>query len=189
MMKSYVVNSPYGITAIQLVNGDEAFYLHGEFVACADMAERDDSVIPLAEHLASVMGVPFQLLECPVPDNEEWAWNDVVASLGWGKSISLSGMQLRPVLECCISHITGDDQLLFSVISCEKSESYWIIDTDIGYLIRLDARVRPLLKLKQLGVSRTTRKLINQYMKQANISMIHFSQVGDELEGSPLFDW
>lgn len=189
MMKSYAENAPYGVTAIQLENGDEAFYLHGEFVACADMGERDDYVIPLAEHLASVMGVPFKLIECSVPDDEEWAWNDVVASLGWGKSISLSGMRLRPVLECCISHITEDDQLLFNDISLEKFEGSWIIDTDVGYLIRLEARSRALLRLKNLGVSRTTRQLIYRYVKQANISMIHFSQVGEKLEGSPVFDW
>lgn len=188
-MKSFVENAPYGITAIQLDNGDEALYLHGEFVACAVFENRDDSVLSLAEHLASVIGVPYRLLILPVPDNEEWAWNDIIASLGWGKSIDLTGMKLRPVLECCISHITETDNLLLSDLCLEKFEGDWIMDTDVGYLIRLDARSRVLLRMKKLGLSRSTRALIYRYIRQAKISMIHFSSVGEELDDSPTFDW
>lgn len=183
------MNAPYGVTAIQLENGDEAFYLHGEFVECADFSNRDEPVLPLAERIAFVLGVPHLLLILPVPDSEGWSWNDVVTSLGWGKSIDLSGMKLRPVLECCISHITETDNLLLSDLCLEKFEGSWIMDTDVGYLIRLDARSRVLLRMKKLGVSRSTRELIYRYIKQAKISMIHFSSVGEELDGSPTFDW
>lgn len=188
-MKSFAENAPYGITAIQLDNGDESIYLHGEFVACADIEKRDDSILSLAEHLATVMGVPYRLLILTVPDDKEWAWNDVIASLGWGKSIDLTRMKLRSVLECCINHITETDNLLLSDLCLNKFEGDWIMDTDVGYLIRLDARSRMLLRLKKLGVSRSTRALIYYYIRQAKISMIHFSSVGEELDGSPTFDW
>lgn len=188
-MKKFTHNAPYGVTVIQLDNGDEALYLHGECLACAGFAERDDPVCGIGERLADTLGVPFSLLALPVPDDEEWAWNDVASALGWGKTVTLDRMMLRPVLECCISHITEADNALLADLSLAKFEGEWIIDTGVGYLIRLEARRFPLLHLKRYGLSGALRWLIVRSMKQADISMIHFSQVGEELEGFPTFGW
>lgn len=188
-MKKFTENAPYGVTAIQLDNGDEAVYLHGECLACADMGERDDAVIGIGERLAGVLGVPFRLLTLPVPDDEEWSWNDVVSALGWGKSMELPRMMIRPVLECSTSHITEEDNALLAELCREKHEGEWIADTGVGYLIRLDARTHPLMLLKRFGLSRAARWLIRQGMKHADISMIHFSQAGDELEPFETFNW
>lgn len=188
-MKKITEGAPFGVTVIQLENCDEALYLHGNCLACADFAQRDDSVCDVGVHLAETLGVPYQLLTLPVPEDEEWAWNDVVESLGWGKSITAPRMMLRPVMECRISHITLEDNYLLQELTQSENEWPWILDTDVGYLLRLDAPTRPLLRLKRLGISRTTRALIYRAIKQADISMIHFSSVGDCVEGVPEFDW
>lgn len=188
-MKKYTEHAPYGVTVIQLDNGDEAIYLHGECIACADIGQHDDPVTELGERLATTLGVPFRLLTLPVPNDDEWAWNDVVATLGWGKTVTLDRMVVRSVLECCISHMTEEDNILLMDLSQTKPESEWILDTGVGYLIRLDARMRPLMHLKRFGLSKNVRRLIIQCMKSADISMIHFSQVGEELNNVETFDW
>lgn len=188
-MKHYTKGAPYGVTVIQLENGDEALYLNGQNLASADFIERDDPVTGTGERLAETLGVPFRLLTLPVPENEEWAWNDIVAALGWGTSVTLSSMMVRPVMECCIAHIEEEDNLVLADLSRETQSGEWIIDTGVGYLIRLDAVMYPILKLKKYGLSKSTRRLIVQCRKQINISMIHFSSVGDELDGFPVFDW
>jgi len=159
LRKHYLQNAPRGVTGIQLDNGDEAIYLDGECIGCCDIGERDDAVIGTGQRMAEKMGVPFQLLTLPVPA-EEWSWNDITDSLGWGESLTLPGMMLRPVMECCINHITEDDNLLLQDLSLAKHEGAWILDTDVGYLIRLDAVTRPLYRLKKLGLSRAARALI-----------------------------
>lgn len=189
MRKQYLQHAPRGVTAIQLDNGEDAIYLDGEFIACCDLNERDDSVISSGEIIAEKLGVPFRLLSLPVPDDEEWSWNDITDSLNWGPRVVLPRMMLRPVMECRISHITLEDNYLLEELTQSENEWPWILDTDVGYLLRLDAPTRPLLRLKHLGISRTTRALIYRAIKQADISMIHFSSVGDDVEGAPVFDW
>ncbi|EML8490052.1 hypothetical protein WAB73_003282 [Salmonella enterica subsp. enterica] len=188
-MKKFTHNAPYGVTVIQLENGDEALYLHGECLACADFAEKDDPVCGIGERLAETLGVPFSLLELPVPDDEEWAWNDVVSSLGWGRTEILDRMVVRPVLECCINHITEEDNIILESLGFWHEESGWLLNTGVGFLIRLDAVTRPLHRLKKLGISRTTRAFIFSVRRWADVSMIHFSQVGEELPGVETFNW
>jgi hypothetical protein len=188
-MKKYIEHAPYGVTAIQLDNGDEAVYLHGECLSCADFAEKDDPVCALGERLAETLGVPFRLLSLPVPDDEEWSWNDVVAALGWGKTRTLGRMAVRPVLECSTSHMTLIDSHLLGDLSRDTATQEWVHDTGVGFMIRLDAVRFPVLKLKREGLSGAARWVIYQGMKKGNISMVHFSAVGDNLDGFPTFDW
>ncbi|WP_373271783.1 DUF5983 family protein [Escherichia coli] len=96
---------------------------------------------------------------------------------------------LRPVLECSTSHITEGDNALLENLSSSHEDSGWILNSGVGYLLRLDAVYDPLIRLRRLGISRTTRALIARAIRQADISMIHFSAVGDEIEGAPTFDW
>lgn len=189
LRKHYLQNAPRGVTGIQLDNGDEAIYLDGECIAYCDIGERDDPVIGTGLRMAEKMGVPFQLLALPVPDTEKWSWNDITDSLDWGKSFTLPGMMLRPVMECCANHLTEADNLLLRDLSRLKHEGWWIMDTDVGYLIRLDAVSRPLHRLKKLGLSRAARALIFCAIRRADISMIHFSGLGDEVDNAPVFDW
>lgn len=189
MSTHYLQHAPRGVTAIQLDNGDEAIYLNGDFIACCDQGDGDAPVLALGRTLAAVMDVPFQLLTHSVPEDEEWAWNDITDALGWGNRITLPRMVLRPVLECCISHITEEDNYVLQDLTQSENEWPWILDTDVGYLLRLDAVTRPLLRLKRLGLSRTTRTLIFRAIQRTDVSMIHFSSVGDYVDGAAVFDW
>ncbi|HEB4876213.1 TPA: hypothetical protein R0C45_004450 [Kluyvera ascorbata F0526] len=189
MRKHYLQHAPRGVTGLRLKNGEEAIYLDGEYVAGRDLQERNEDVLATGEKIAEKLGVPFRLLEVPVPVDDEWSWNDITDSLGWGKSIIAPRMMLRPVMECRISHITLEDNYLLQELTQSENEWPWILDTDVGYLLRLDAPSYPLLRLKRLGISRTTRALIYRAIQQADISMIHFSSVGDEVEGAEIFSW
>lgn len=188
-MKTMMLNAPYGVTAIRLDNGDEAIYLHGECIACATVRDGELPVTATGERLAAVMDVPFRLLTLPVPDDDEWAWNDVVDALGWGQRVTLPRRAVCPVLECSTAHMTRADSELMAELCREKFEGEWIMDTGVGFLIRLDARTHPVMRLKYFGVSRDARRLIVWAMKRLRISMIHFSQVGDELATAATFDW
>ncbi|MBY6260093.1 DUF5983 family protein [Phytobacter diazotrophicus] len=189
LRKHYLQNAPHGVTGIQLNNGDEAIYIDGECIACCDIGERDDAVIATGQRIAEKMGVPFHMLTLTAPDDEEWSWNDITDSLGWGKSIIMPRMMLRPVMECSIAHLTKEDNFLLQDMSLEKHEGSWIMDTGCGYLIRLEAVTNPLHRLKKLGLSRAARELIFCVIRRADISMIHFSNVGDEVDNAPIFDW
>lgn len=189
MHKHYLQNAPRGVTGIQLDNGDEAVYLDGECIACCDIGDRDDAVVGTGQRIAGKMGVPFQLLSLPVPEDEEWSWNDITDSLGWGKPLTIPRRMLRPVMECFIRHITAEDNLVLGGLAFRYEDSEWVINTSAGYLIRLDAFSNTLLRLKRAGISRTTRAFIFCAMRQADISMIHFSSAGDAVDGAPLFDW
>lgn len=70
-IKKFTHNAPCGVTLIQLDNGDEALYLHGECPVCVDFSERVDSVCGIGERLAEKLGIPSRLLELSVPDDEE----------------------------------------------------------------------------------------------------------------------
>ena len=189
MSKYYLQHAPRGITAIQLDNGDEAVFQDGEFIACRDAGEGDASVVDIWKLLARNMDTPFRLISLPVPDDEEWSWNDVVDSLNWGKRIAVPRMMLRPVLECCINHITLDDYHILENIGFWAEDSGWLMNTGVGFLIRLDAVTDPLLRLKKKGISRTTRAFVFCAIRQADVSMIHFSAVGNHVEGAPVFEW
>lgn len=188
-MKKVKECAPHGVTVIQLDNGDEALYLYGECLACASFADKDDPVSGTGERLAETLGVPFRLLSLPIPEDEEWAWNDIIASLGWGKTLTLGTMVMRPVLECSISHLTLADHYLLSDLTHERYFREWVHDTGVGFMLRLDAVRFPVLKLKREGLSDAARRIIVHSQQHASISMIHFSSVGDELDGVPTFGW
>lgn len=135
------------MTVIQLGNCDVALYLHGNCLACADFSQKDDPVCGVGERLAETLGVPFRLLTLPVPD-DEWAWNDVVTSMGWGKARTLGSMTVRAVLECSTAHMILTDRHLLGDLSCATETQEWIHDTGVGFMIRLDAVRFPVLKLK-----------------------------------------
>lgn len=189
LRKHYLQNAPRGVTAIQLDSGDEAIFLDGERIASCDIGERDDPVIGTGLRIAESMGVPFNLMTLAVPDAETWSWDDVTDALNWGARVILPRMMLRSVLECSTSHITERDNELFESLGSSHEDSGWILNSGIGHLLRLDAVYDPLIRLKRLGISRTTRVLIAGAIRKADISMIHFSSVGEEIEGAPTFNW
>ncbi|EIR7955778.1 hypothetical protein LXN47_001800, partial [Salmonella enterica subsp. enterica serovar Newport] len=70
-----------GVTVLRLENGDEAVYIHGLFLECADIAQGDKPLTDIAARLARLLKIPFRQITLPVPDDEEWCWNDIVDAL------------------------------------------------------------------------------------------------------------
>ncbi|MGK3125914.1 hypothetical protein ACCY16_17475 [Candidatus Pantoea formicae] len=66
---------------ITLSNGVEAFYLNGEFITDADPADGEPSLLPLARSIARASDCALNCYAVHEPDDEEWAWNDVVAEI------------------------------------------------------------------------------------------------------------
>ncbi|EEB3143412.1 hypothetical protein K9909_003166 [Salmonella enterica subsp. enterica serovar Newport] len=69
------------VTVLRLENGDEAVYVHGLFLECADIAQGDRPLTDIAVRLARLLKIPFRQIALPVPEDEEWCWNDIVDAL------------------------------------------------------------------------------------------------------------
>lgn len=89
---------------------------------------------------------------------------------------------------CSTAHITGEDNTRFEQLS-KTGHSQWILDTGYGYLLRLNARRHPALRLKQLGLSKACRRLIVTLTRCHHIDILHLDADGDTLPGVDTFDW
>ena len=95
-------------------------------------------------------------------------------------------------VQCSTAHITDQDNHRLWHASHSREEygtSEWIHYTGTGYLIRLSAWTHPLLKLKQLGLSKPARHLIAALQRRYGITQIHLDALGEVLPGFPLFEW
>lgn len=81
-----------GVTVLRLENGDKAVYIHGLFLECADIAQGDKPLTDIAARLAGLLKIPFRQITLPVPDDEEWCWNDIVDALLTGTGSGRSGV-------------------------------------------------------------------------------------------------
>ena len=101
-------------------------------------------------------------------------------------SALLSGIQ------CSTAHITNDDNTVLYHVS-HQQEDYgngeWCHFTGTGYLIRLNAWQHPVLRLKQLGLSKACRRLILGLMRHHHIALLHLDAAGDALSEFETFDW
>ncbi|EKN4894977.1 TPA: hypothetical protein P0N76_000258 [Yersinia enterocolitica] len=95
-------------------------------------------------------------------------------------------------LQCSTAHITEEDNALLYLISyCQAafSDGEWLLYTGTGYLLRLDARSHPVLRLRQLGLSKACRRLVTTLMKRHGLTYLHIDALGDVLPGFDTFDW
>ncbi|WP_181255439.1 DUF5983 family protein [Yersinia pseudotuberculosis] len=95
-------------------------------------------------------------------------------------------------LQCSTAHITEDDNtLLYRISHCQAafSDGEWLLYTGTGYLLRLDAWIHPVLRLKRLGLSKTSRRLATTLMKRHGLTYLHIDALGDVLPGFATFDW
>ncbi|MBL5902951.1 DUF5983 family protein [Serratia fonticola] len=58
-----------------------------------------------------------------------------------------------------------------------------------GFLLRLDAWTHPVLQLKRLGLSKTSRRLVITLMKRHQLSYLHIDALGEVLPDFATFDW
>lgn len=94
-------------------------------------------------------------------------------------------------IQCSTAHITDEDNQLLHVLS-QQNQAYgdaeWVHYTGSGYLIRLDAWMFPVLRLRRLGLSKGCRRLIVTLMRRYAMTTIHFDAFGDILPGFATFD-
>ncbi|WP_079205307.1 hypothetical protein [Nissabacter archeti] len=64
------------VTLITLEAGAQGLYVRGEFVQCAEIDE--PGLLELANSLGKALGIACIQVDAPEPEDEEWAWNDVV---------------------------------------------------------------------------------------------------------------
>ncbi|ELY4130066.1 DUF5983 family protein [Cronobacter turicensis] len=89
---------------------------------------------------------------------------------------------------CSTAHITGEDNSQFEQLA-KTGHGHWILDTGYGYLLRLNARRHPALRLKQLGLSKACRRLVITLIRYHHIDILHLDADGDTLPGVETFDW
>lgn len=188
-MPHYISRAPHGVACIRLDNGDEALFVNGELISSCTASELYPRIIASGLNLSTALSLPFKQLTAQVPDNPKWTWEDVTASLGWGQRTELNHKILRSVLECSLSHITRRDSEILSELCHAEYESEWIHESDLGYIIRVDAVSYPLLVLKHHGISKAARIVIYTAMIKADISMVHFTSWGEMLADVPTFEW
>lgn len=95
-------------------------------------------------------------------------------------------------IQCSTAHISPEDNAILDQVSLQHhdgSNSDWILYTGYGYLLRLNARLYPVLELKRLGLSKTCRRLVVTLMRRYSTDIIHFDASGELLPGFAAFDW
>lgn len=95
-------------------------------------------------------------------------------------------------IQCSTAHITPGDNIILDQLSLQHhdgSHSDWILYTGYGYLLRLNARLYPVLELKRTGLSKACRRLVVTLMRRYSADIIHFDAAGELLPGFVAFDW
>ena len=95
-------------------------------------------------------------------------------------------------IQCSTAHITPEDNTILDQVSLQHhdgSNSDWILYTGYGYLLRLNARLYPVMELKRMGLSKACRRLVVTLMHRYSADIIHFDASGELLPGFAVFDW
>lgn len=95
-------------------------------------------------------------------------------------------------IQCSTAHITPEDNTILAQISLQHHDgcnSDWVLYTGYGYLLRLNARLYPVLELKRMGLSKACRRLVVKIMRRYSADIIHFDASGELLPGFVAFDW
>ncbi|MGQ3664429.1 DUF5983 family protein [Citrobacter braakii] len=95
-------------------------------------------------------------------------------------------------IQCSTAHITPGDNIILDQISLQHHDgcnSDWVLYTGYGYLLRLNARLYPVMELKRMGLSKACRRLVVTLMRGYSADIIHFDASGELLSGFVAFDW
>lgn len=93
---------------------------------------------------------------------------------------------------CSTAHITSEDNAVLHALSQQPDahgDAEWVHYTGTGYLLRLNARRHPALRLKQLGLSKACRRLVVTLTRGHHIDILHLDADGDTLPDVETFDW
>ncbi|WP_246874368.1 hypothetical protein [Pantoea ananatis] len=66
---------------IRLDNGDEAFYINGQFIHSTEGAKNDPSLTEIARLSARADDQSLRTFELPVPETDEVCWSDIVEQI------------------------------------------------------------------------------------------------------------
>lgn len=95
-------------------------------------------------------------------------------------------------IQCSTAHITCEDSAILDQVTLQHHDGGdcdWILYTGYGFILRLNARLHPVLELKQLGLSKACRRLVVTLMRRYSVSIIHLDACGEVLPRFPTFDW
>ncbi|MCE6965171.1 DUF5983 family protein [Enterobacter sp. MW07] len=71
----------------------------------------------------------------------------------------------------------------------DGGNSDWILYTDYGYLLRLSARLYPVLELKRMRLSKDSRRLVTTLIRRYGINILYLDAVDDLLPDFAFFGW
>ncbi|EDO6011338.1 hypothetical protein C2W46_23585 [Salmonella enterica] len=71
----------FRVTCIDLENGEFALYINRHYLASEDGSGERLYLGDILERLSRLPGVTTETVERPVPDSDEWSWNDVADSV------------------------------------------------------------------------------------------------------------
>lgn len=95
-------------------------------------------------------------------------------------------------IQCSTAHITSEDNVILDQVTLQRhdgSNSDWVLYTGYGYLLRLNARLYPVLELKRMGLSKACRRLVVTIIRRYSANIIHLDASGELLPGIEVFDW
>lgn len=67
----------FRLTCIELDNGEFAVYINHHYLGSEDASGERLSLGEILEQLSLLPGVELQTLHEPVPEEEDWCWNDI----------------------------------------------------------------------------------------------------------------
>lgn len=95
-------------------------------------------------------------------------------------------------IQCSTAHITGEDNAILEHITLQHHDGNngdWILYTGYGFILRLNARLHPVLELKRLGLSKACRRLVVTLMRSYAIRILSLDALGELLPEFATFDW
>ncbi|MCM7515701.1 hypothetical protein M8R90_23175 [Enterobacter hormaechei] len=67
----------FGLTCIELDNGEFAVYINRHYLGSEDASSERLCLGDILEQLSHLPGVELQTLQEPVPEDDDWCWNDI----------------------------------------------------------------------------------------------------------------
>lgn len=139
----------FRLTCIDLDNGEFAVYLNNQYLGSEDGSGERLYLGDVLERLSRLPGVHMQTVQQPVPDDEEWCWNDVADAVLTPSSVlrgemtvggMISRLQEYPQDALCTGtfwladdFLAVDHSLDSATIAAAMERAYHAHDANYGY--------------------------------------------------------